>query len=70
MEKKFVKIPSLQEYARKKRKERVEFMDYESCHYCEFYRKENEVCLAGGNIARLKDISFCPVSKRVLNQAH
>ncbi len=64
MKRKIKKIVSLQEYAKKRRKERVEYLDYEDCYFCEFYRPENEVCLAGNNIIKLKHISYCPITNR------
>lgn len=70
MSRKFLKILSLQEYAKRKKKDRVEFMGYEACCYCEFFRKESEVCLAGGKITRLNNISCCPISKKILKQIH
>ncbi len=70
MGRKFIKILSLQEYAKKKRKDRVEFLEYETCNNCEFYRKENDVCLGNGNISGLKNISYCPISKKALNKVH
>ncbi len=70
MGRKFLKILSLQEYAKKKRRNRVELLEHESCYYCEFYRKENEVCIGGGNIKNLKTISYCPISRKTLKQIH
>lgn len=64
MKRKIKKILSLQEYAGKRRKERVEILDYENCLYCEFFRKENEVCLGGNSIIKLKHISYCPITNR------
>jgi|GEM_PF-3188879 len=70
MGRKVLKILSLQEYGKKKRKKRVEFLDYEACCFCEFYRKENKVCLGGNKITKLKNISFCPISKKFIKQLH
>ena len=59
------KIISLQEYAKKRRKQRVGFLDCEEdCRSCEFYRKESEVCLGGNNIIKLKHISYCPITNK------
>lgn len=64
MKKRIRKILSLQEYAKKRRIERVEFFDCEDCNICEFFRQENDVCLAGNNIIKLKHLLYCPITNR------
>ena len=64
MKRRIKKIISLQEYAKKRRKERIEFMDYDDCRVCEFYRKDNEVCVGSNNVIKLKHISYCPITNR------
>lgn len=66
MKRKVKKILSLQEYAKKRRTERIEFFNSEDCDLCELYRKENEVCIAGNNIIKLKSIYYCPITNRKL----
>lgn len=64
MSRRIKKILSLQEYAKKRRRERVVFLDSEDCSSCDFFRKESEVCLGADNIIKLKHISYCPITNK------
>jgi hypothetical protein len=68
MKRKISRILSLQEYAKKRRKERVGYLESDECAFCEFFRKESQVCLGGGGIVRLNLISQCPITRKYLKQ--
>ncbi|MDD3012176.1 MAG: hypothetical protein PHC34_00545 [Candidatus Gastranaerophilales bacterium] len=58
-------IPTLQDYMKKRKKERTEFLDL-NCMDCDYYRKGLEVCLWADNVKMLSMLKTCPVTYRVL----
>lgn len=63
---KVVYIPTLQEYAKKRKNHNTESFELLNCSNCNFCRKELNICLWGENIRNLKSLTSCPATNRVL----
>lgn len=66
MRKKVSYIPTLQEYMKKRKRERAEFLELKSCLDCEYFRNESEVCLWGDSVRVLTTLKVCPITYRDL----
>lgn len=70
MAKRVTHIPTLQEYARRRRVKRAEFLELSSCTDCDYFRSGLNVCLWGNNIKSVSSISSCPVTHRDLQSGY
>jgi hypothetical protein len=68
MKKKVIYIPTLQEYMKKRKKERVDFLEIRNCNDCDYYRDDLNVCLCNDNIKTLSGLKTCPITSRDLKQ--
>jgi len=59
-------IPTLQEYMKKRKKFRSEYLELQSCIDCDYFRKDLEVCIWGDNVKILSMLKTCPITYRVL----
>lgn len=66
MTKRVTYIPTLQEYMRKRRKQRTELQDLKTCKECDYYRNDSDVCLWGDNVRVLTALKTCPITFREL----
>jgi len=66
MKRKVTYIPTLQEYMKKRKKQRVEFLEIKSCLDCDYFRKDNDVCLWGNSVKVLTALEVCPITSRDL----
>jgi len=65
MKRKVTYIPTLQEYVKSKKKERVESLEL-NCKECDYYRNNSEVCVWGDNVRVLTTLKTCPITNRDL----
>lgn len=66
MKKKITYIPTLQEYMRKRKKQRIESLELENCKDCDYYREDSNVCLWEDGLRKLMDLKVCPITNRDL----
>ena len=66
MKQKIKYIPTLQEYVKKRKKSRTEYLELNNCSDCDYYRRDIEVCIWGNNVKILSMLRTCPITYRVL----
>jgi len=66
MRRKIRYIPTLQEYMKKRKRQQAKFLEINNCKDCDFFRKDNDVCLWGDNIKILTILKTCPITDRKL----
>ena len=66
MAKKVRYIPTLQDYVKKRKRERAYFLELKSCLECDYYRRDTEVCLWGDTVRGITTLKTCPVTFRDL----
>jgi len=59
-------IPTLQEYAKKRKRLRDELSDIMRCCDCDYYRKDVDVCLWNDNVREITRLQTCPITNRDL----
>ena len=66
MKRKVTYIPTLQEYIKQKRKQKITLSDLQTCDECDYYRQDSEVCVWGENLRVLTTLKTCPITNRDL----
>lgn len=59
-------IPTLQEYAKKRKIRQARFLDLNNCTDCDYFRDDLNVCIYGSNVKILNSLKACPVTQRAL----
>jgi hypothetical protein len=55
-------IPTLQEYAKKRKQELLEFQEISDCENCEFCRSSLNACIFGENVRNIDLLNTCPLT--------
>ncbi len=66
MKKRLAYIPTLQEYAKKRKRLRDEIIEISACSECDYFRKDIGVCLWNDCIRDLSNLQTCPINNRDL----
>jgi hypothetical protein len=55
-------IPTLQEYAKKRKREMLDFQEVSNCESCEFCKSSLGACIWGENVRVISMLKACPLS--------
>jgi len=57
-------IPTLQEYAKKRKKDNLECSEILGCEDCEFCKNSLDACIWGENIRNISSLTSCPITRK------
>jgi hypothetical protein len=66
MKKKLAYIPTLQAYAKVRKRLRDVLSEINKCSDCDYYRKDIGICIWNDNIKEITKLQTCPLNNRVL----